>query len=162
LLTLLETQTQPQLTQHGVVEVTGGKGSAESVVIEDQVHVVFQGTCKSTDLNGLNLSDGMPDLQQEIKGQVQRVESGIGVNGYVTDKYELTSENMVADDEFISGFVYVARKGGFITLFEVQGRTKIGYQGLDPNQLTGTTTAYNYIPVEDGSFNITVPAVCNK
>jgi hypothetical protein len=162
LLMLVERQTQPQPTQHGVVKVTGGEGSAESVVIGDQVYIVFQGICNSTDLNGQKISDGMPDLRQEVKGQAQRVESGINVNGYVTDKYELTSENMVAEDELISAFVYVARDGGFITLFEVQGRTKTNYQGLDPNQLTDITTTYNYIPVEDGSFEVAIPAECNN
>jgi hypothetical protein len=159
---LFETQTLPQRTQHGVVEVKGGEGSAESIVIGDQVYVVFLGKCNSTILKGQNLLDDMPDLQQEIKGQAKRVESGIDVNGYVTDKYKLTGENIVADDELISSFVYVARKGGFITLFELEGRTKTGYQGLDPKQFTNISLEYNNIPVEDGSLDIAVPAECAK
>ena len=76
----------------------------------------------------------------------------------------------LADDELISAFVYVARSGGFITLFELQGRAKIDFQGLglipyqlaDPNQLADFTRADNYIPVEDGSLNIAIPAGCGN
>lgn len=158
-----ETQTLPQKTQRFLVVVTGGEGSAESVMIGDQGYSVFQETCfpfSASSTEGQNASEGMPNLQDEITGQAQRVESGIDVNGFVTDKYELTSQNMVADDELISAFVYIARDGGFITLFELQGRTKTDYQGLDSSQFTDIITAYNYIPVEDGSLIITIPAVC--
>ena len=122
-----ETQTLPQKSQRFLVVVTGGKGSAETVVIGDQVYTVFQEACYPSPLSSVDeksLSEGMPKLQKEITGQAQRVESGIDVNGFVTDKYELTSENMVADDELIDAFVYVTRDGGFITRFEVQGRSK--------------------------------------
>ena len=165
LLMTEETQTLPQKSQRFLVEVIGGEGSAETVVIGDQSYTVFQETCSPfplSSINGQSLSAGMPDLQKEIIGQAQRVESGIEVNGFVTDKYELTSENMVADDELISAFVYVARDGGFITLFEAQGRTKTKYQGLDPDQFADVTSTYNYIPVEDGSLDIAIPAVCAK
>ena len=168
LLMTEETQTLPQKSQHFLVVVTGGEGSAESVVIGDQVYSVFHGTCfplPASSMDGQNLSKGMPNLQDEITGQAQRVESGIDVNGFVTDKYELTDKNMknmVAGDELISAFVYVTRDSGFITRFELQGRSKTDYQGLDPNQYTNFANVYNYIPVEDGSLDIVVPAVCVK
>jgi hypothetical protein len=158
-----ETQTLPQNTQRFLVVVTGGKGSAETVMIGDQGYSVFQEACfpfSASSAEGKNASEGMPNLQGEITGQAQRVESGIDVNGFVTDKYELTSQNMVADDELISAFVYVARTNGFITLFELQGRTKTDYQGLDSSQFTDIITAYNYFPVEDGSLIIAIPAIC--
>lgn len=169
LLMTEETQTLPQKSQRFLVVVTGGKGSAETVVIGDQGYLVFQETCSlfpaSQNLSGQNLSEGMPNLQKQITGQAQRVESGIDINGFLTDKYELTSENMVnmvADDELISAFLYVTRDGGFITHFELQERSKTDYQGLDPNQFTNIATVYNYIPVEDGSLDIAIPAVCAK
>lgn len=165
LLMAEETQTLPQKSQHFLVVATGGEGSAETVVIGDQVYTVFQEACYPSTLSstdGQSLSEGMPKLQKEITGQAQRVESGIDVNGFVTDKYELTSENMVADDELKSAFVYVTRDNGFITRFELQGRIKTDYQGFDPNQFTDITTAYNYIPLEDGSLDIAIPAVCVK
>ena len=69
---------------------------------------------------------------------------------------------MIADDELIGAFVYVTRDSGFITRFELQGQSKTDYQGLDPNQFTNVTSVYNYIPVEDGSLDIAIPAECNK
>lgn len=165
LLMTEETQTLPQKSQRFLVVVTGGEGSAETVVIGDQVYTVFQGACYPSPLSSVDeqsLSEGMPKLQDGITGHAQRVESGIDVNGFVTDKYALTSENMNADDELMGAFVYVVRDGGFITLFEMQGRSKTDYQGLDPNQFTDITTAYDYIPVEDGSLDIAIPVECNN
>ena len=165
----METQTQPQPAQRLVLD--NGAGSSETIAIGDQVYMNFptMGGCNAfPDAGQQDLSGHMPNLQEEITGQAQRVESGIEVNGFVTDKYELSSENLVTDDELISAFVYVARNGGFITLFELQGRAKIDFQGLglspyqlaDPNQLADFTRADNYISVEDGSLSIAIPASC--
>ena len=157
------TQTIPQKTQRFLVDVNGGKGSAETVMIGDQGYSVFLGTCSlfsASSSEEQNASEGMPNLQNMVTGQAKRVETGIEVNGTITDKYELTKENMIGNDELVSAFVYVARNGGFITLFEAQSRTKTDYQGLDSNQFTDLTFTFNYIPVEDGSLIITIPAAC--
>ena len=157
------TQSLPQKTQHFVVVVTGGEGSAETVIIGDLGYSVFQGICypfSASSKDGQAASEGMPKLQKEITGQARRVITGIEVNGFIVDKYELTNENMVAQDELISAFVYVARNGGFITLFELQGRSKTDYQGLDPNQPTDVSATYNYIPMKDGSLEIAIPSSC--
>lgn len=165
LLMTEETQTLPQKSQRFLVEVIGGEGSTETVVIGDQGYSVFQGTCFPFPVSGADdqsLSEGMPKLQDEITGQAKLVESGVEINGFVTDKYELTAENMVSDDELTSAFVYVASDGGFITRFEMQAKTKTDYQGLDTNQPTEIAVTYNYIPVQDGSFEIVVPAGCGS
>ena len=76
------------------------------------------------------------NFRNMITGQATRVESGIEVNGFVTDKYELSGENLVEDgDESASAFVYVARDGGFITLFEAQGQISRLSLGLIPINL---------------------------
>jgi len=166
----LEVQTQPQPASRLVLGSEGPEKS-ETTAIDDGVFMVIFGECAAfPDAGPQDQSAFMPDLQEEITGQAPRVESGIDVNGFVTDKYELTSENLVTDDELISAFVYVARSGGFITLFELQGRAKIDFQGLgldpsqvaDPDQLADFTRADNYIPLEDGSLNIAIPASCNQ
>ncbi|KAF0106539.1 MAG: hypothetical protein FD147_2505 [Chloroflexi bacterium] len=160
-----ETQTLPQSTHRFLVVVTGGEGSAETVLIDDEGYSVFQGTCypfPASSAEGQSASEGMPKLQEELIGQARLAVSGVEVNGFIADKYELTSENMVENDELISAFVYVARAGGFITLFEAQGRTKTDYQGLDSNLFTDVSTAHNYIPVEDGSLDITIPSGCGN
>ena len=159
------TQTLPQKAQRFLVVVTGGEGSAETVIIGDQGYSVFLGTCSlfsASSSEGQNASEGMPNLQEMITGQAQRLDTGIEVNGFITDKYELTSKNMNEQDELVSAFVYVARDGGFITLFEAQVRTKTDYQGFDSNQFTDLSIAHNYIPVEDGSLEIAIPAVCTN
>ena len=165
----METQTQPQPAQRLVLD--NGAGSSETIAIGDQVYMVAYGQCTALPGAGKqDLSAFMPKLQKEITGQASRAESGIEVNGYVTDKYELSGKNLVTDDDLINAFVYVARSGGFITLFELQGRAKIDFQGLglipyqlaDPNQLADFTRADNYIPTEDGSLKIAIPAGCGN
>jgi hypothetical protein len=166
-LMALEVQTQPQPAQRLVLDY--GTGSSETTAIDDGVFMVISGECSAfPDAGPQDQSAFMPNLQQAITGQAPRVESGIEVNGFVTDKYELSSENLVTDDELISAFVYVARSSGFITLFELQGRTKTDLltmtdlQWLDPNQMADFTRTDNYIPMEDGSLNIAIPASCEN
>ena len=163
----LEVQTQPQPAQRLVLDY--GTGSSETTAIDDGVFMVISGECSAfPDAGSQDQSAFMPDLQEEITGQAPRVESGIDVNGFVTDKYELSSENLVTGDELISAFVYVARSSGFITLFELQGRTKTDLltktdlQWLDPDQMADFIRTDNYIPVEDGSLNIAIPASCEN
>ena len=163
----LEVQTQPQPAQRLILDY--GTGSSETTAIDDQVFMVISGGCSAfPDAGPQDQSAFMPDLQEEITGQAPRVESGIDINGFVTDKYELSSENLVTDDELTSAFVYVARSSGFITLFELQGRTKTDFltktdlQWLDPDQMADFTRKDNYIPIEDGSLNIAIPASCNQ
>lgn len=168
-----EVQTQPQITQRFFFG--GGDEYSDTVIIGDQMTIaqmfsvsggtpeLFCNTSLASSMQGPSMLESMFKLQDMITGQAPRVESGIEVNGYVTDKYELSSENFVeVPGELVSAFVYVARDGGFITLFELQGRSKTDYQGLDPNQFTDVTSAYNFIPVEDGSLDIAIPAECNN
>jgi hypothetical protein len=166
-----EIQTQPQITQRFLSLSEGGgsgAGPAETVVIGDQLYTVLTGvpgcnTFLASSMQGPSMLESMYKLQEWITGQAPRVESGIEVNGYVTDKYELSREDLVdVAGELVSAFVYVARDGGFITLYETQHREKTKYLGFDPNQFTDVTSAYNFILVEDGSLDIAIPAVCAK
>lgn len=165
----IESQTQPKPAQRLVLD--NGAAASETSSIGDQVYMVVYGQCTALpDAGQLDFSAFMPEIQKELTGQATRVESGIEINGFVTDKYELTGENLVTDDELTSAFVYVARNGGFITLFELQGRAKIDFKGLgitpyqlaDPNQLADFSRADNYIPVEDGSLDIAIPVGCGN
>jgi hypothetical protein len=179
---LTEIQTQPQTTQRylfsleGYVDSAGATGSvnilsSDTVIIDDQMTsaqmVSVNGgtpelschTSLASSMQGPGMLESVPQIQKSITGQASRVESGIEVNGFVTDKYELSSANSV---EGGSAFVYVARDGGLITLFETQSRAKIKKYGFDPNQFTDISITYNYIPVEDGSLDIAIPAECNK
>jgi hypothetical protein len=182
---LTEVQTQPQTTQRflssleGYMDSAGSTGSvnilsSDTVIIDDQMTSaqmvsvnggtpkLFCNTGLASEVQGPSLLESMPVIQEWITGQAPRVESGIEVNGFVTDKYELSSENFVGDAKPISAFVYVARDGGFITLFELQSQGNEKRYGFDPNQFTEVSIAYNFIPVEDGSLNIAIPAECDK
>jgi hypothetical protein len=146
----------------------------ETVIIGDQMYIVAIAsvgagtpelrcnTSLASDMQGPGLLESQPKIQEFLTGQATRVESGVDVNGYVTDKYELSSENMVGGEGFVSAFVYVARDGDFITSIEIQSRTKQKRYGFDPNQFTDITTTFNYILVEDGSLEIAVPAACGN
>ncbi len=166
-----EIQTKPQITQRFLSLLEGGGSgpeSVETVIIGDQLYTVLTGvpgcnTFLASSMQGPSMLESMYKLQEWITGQALRVESGIEVNGYVTDKYELSRENLVdVAGELVSAFVYVARDGGFITLYETQHREKTTYLGFDSNQFTDVTSAYNFILVEDGSLDIAIPAVCAK
>jgi hypothetical protein len=180
-----EIQTQPQITQRflssleGYVDNPGTTGSvnilsSDTVIIGDQMTsaqmVSVNGetpklvcnTGLASEVQGPSLLESMPKIQEWITGQAPRVESGIELNGFVTDKYELSSENMGGGDGLVSAFVYVARDGGFITRFEVQSQGNETRFGFDPSQLTDITTTFNFFPVEDGSLDIVIPAECDK
>jgi hypothetical protein len=171
LLGSTQIQTQPQITQRFSSLTEGGAGgdsTAETVIVGDQLYTVLTGVpgCKTflaSSMQGPSMLESMFQLQKWITGQAQRVESGVEVNGYVTDKYELTGKNFVdVSGELGSAFVYVARDGGFITRYESQHREQTKYLGFDPEQFTDVTSAYNYVLVEDGSLDIAIPAECNQ
>jgi len=184
-IVLSEVQTQPQIAQRflfsleGYMAPAGTTGSvniisSDTVIIGDQMTSaqmvsvnggtakLFCNTAPTSSMQGPSMLESIFKLQVLITGQAPHVESGIEVNGYVTDKYELSNENFVGDTNPTSAFVYVARDGGFITLFEMKGQQNEKRYGFDPNQLTDVSLAYNYTVVEDGSLDIAVPAECNK
>ncbi len=180
-----EVQTLPQTMQRfqfslkGYMDSAGSTGSinilsSDTVIIGDQMTsaqmvsvnggtpTLHCNTGLASDMQGPSLLESLPKIQELITGQARRVESGIEINGFVTDKYELSGENFVGNDKPVSAFVYVAREGGFITLFELQYRVNEKRYGFDPSQFTDISLAYNFIPVEDGSLSIAIPAECNQ
>jgi hypothetical protein len=180
---LVEVQSQPQITQHFLVGDLDSPEWSDTVIIGDQMTSaqmfsvngappqLFCNTSLTSEINGPSMLvytlETIAKFKEGLTGQATRVESGIEVNGFVTDKYELSGENFVngsgeGSGERSGAFVYVARDGGFITLYEEQARDKIDFFGFDPNQFADVSIAYNFIPVEDGSLNIVIPAACNK
>jgi hypothetical protein len=190
--TSVEVQTLPQINQHiffegdtlgpepsnkaGSINILSSDTviigdemtSAQMVSVNGEAPKLSCHTAPTSSVQGPGLLEStlqfMPNVQQMVTGQALRVESGVEVNGYITDKYQLSIENFVqADGELISAFVYVARDGGFITRFEDQAQNKMDFFGrFDPNQMASLATTTNYFLVEDGSLNISVPSVCLK
>lgn len=99
--------------------------------------------------------------------QASRVETGVQMNGFTTDGYELTPDNIDSSHEeldtqftFTQGMLYVARDGGFITRMLLEGQTYMtDYEGFDPNVETPAKFTFNFIPAE-GTLDITPPAGC--
>ena len=114
---LVEVQTQPQTTQRflssleGYMDSPGTKGSinilsSDTVIIGDQMTSaqmvsaeggtpkLFCNTTLVSEIQGPGMLESMFKLQDMITGQATRVESGIEVNGYVTDKYSLSGDNL--------------------------------------------------------------------
>jgi hypothetical protein len=180
-----EVQTLPQVTQRftfaleGYVDSPGSSGtfnilSSDTVIIGDQMTSaqmvsvnaaapeLFCNTGLASEMQGPSLSESTHKIQEGLTGQAPRVESGIQVNGFVTDKYELSGDNLHAGDELVSANVYVAREGGYITRFELYSRGNEGRYGFDSGRLTDISFIYNYVLVEDGSLTIAIPAECDE
>jgi hypothetical protein len=188
--TLLEVQTQPQIMQHVLYEgdlMAGSSDAPGSISIPKSDTVILGDQMTSAQMVGIGGAaptmmcntgsasmmqgpgllqttlDSMPVLQTMLVGQARGVEGGVEVNGFVTDKYELSAENFrEGGDDMVSAFIYVARDGGFITRYEEQLQTKMATFGFDPNQVTDGTITADYFLVEDGSLDIAIPAECNK
>ena len=117
-----EVQTQPQIAQRFFAG--GGDEYSDTVILGDQMTSaqmfsvngaapqLFCNTSLASEMQGPSMLESMFKLQDLITGQAPRVESGIEVNGFVTDKYELSGENLVGDAKPTSAFAYVARDGG--------------------------------------------------
>jgi hypothetical protein len=179
-----EVQTLPQVMQRfvsaleGYVDPPGSSGSvnilsSDTVIIGDQMTSaqmvsvngaapkLFCNTGLASEVQGPSLLESTPRIQEWLTGQAPRVESGMEVNGFVSDKYELSGDTLQGGDGLVSASVYVARDGGFITRYELHFQGKEGRFGFDSSQLTDTSLTYNYYLVEDGSLEIAIPAECN-
>jgi hypothetical protein len=103
----------------------------------------------------------------EFEGNAQKIESNVIINGYQTDKYLLTIENIPEDSfesnemvELYESFVYVTQGDEFIVQVELNW--------LGTNEaLTGSTTllgnnaaVYSFLPLS-GPVDISPPAECN-
>lgn len=106
-------------------------------------------------------------VEDNFINEASRVETGVEINGFMTDRYEITEANIdPADENFDSDFtllegsLYVAREGGFVTRRYFKGITAAAFSDqFDPNAETQVTFTFNYIPIE-GALGITPPDGC--
>jgi hypothetical protein len=180
-----EVQTRPQVTQRftfaleGYVDSPGSTGTfniltSDTVIIGDQMTSaqmvsvngaapeLFCNTGLASEVQGPSLQESTHKIQEWLTGQAPRVESGIQVNGFVSDKYELSADNLQGGDGLVSAYVDVAREGGYITRFELHSQGNEGRYGFDSGRLTDISIIYNYVLVEDGSLGIAIPAECDE
>ena len=164
----VESQLDPKAQR---ISMTGEDAmeSIEFVVLGDQAMSVFPGIGCSvfpvSTMQDQSPEESIPDVNGLLTGQAKRVESGVNIEGVVTDRYELTSENMADPDNSESpkindGSVYVAQDGGYIVRIEMNGTVNTEENGFDPNTEAQVSLNYTFIPVEDGSLNIVPPAEC--
>jgi len=137
--------------------------SIEMIVLDDQAMSVFPGAGCSIfpmeSMQGQAPEDSVPDIGEFYKGQAERVETDVDIEGITTDRYELKPENinnLGGDDvsELTDGSVYVAQDDGYLVRIEMMGTIMTAENEFDPNTETQFTMSYTYIPVEDGSLNI--------
>jgi hypothetical protein len=108
-------------------------------------------------------------LSSELTGHVKRVETGVTINGILTDKYELRQDNFTKTDivlEFISGDLYRARDGGYLVQLDYVVKFKpqslVINMGEDFSDTDPSTVTFHfdrtYSP--DGTLSPKVPDVC--
>jgi hypothetical protein len=130
-------------------------------------------TCKSSaDPKGeIHVFDGTPQniLTNELTGHVKLIETGVTINGIITDRYQLRRDNFIALDtlvEFISGSLYRARDGGYLIQLDYVVKIKPQSWAINMSDDYSTTepsqVAYHfdrtYAP--DGTLSPKVPKVC--
>ena len=164
-----EAQKEPK-AQHISMAGDTPDESMEFVTIGDQSMSVFPGvgcTVFPTDsMEGPGAEEflAIPDFSKSFKGQAQRAETGVDIEGTLTDRYTITAENMNdSEDEFTNitnGNVYVSQDGGYIVRVELTGTVKTATLDFDPNTDVQLDLNYTLIPVTDGSINIVPPSEC--
>lgn len=103
-----------------------------------------------------------------LKGRVKQVESGVTINGVLTDRYELTLAQVGVDAtlELKSGSLYRARQGGYLVQIEYTVLIKPQSYGMNigskysddkPAWITFHDD-YTYYP--NGAMQVKVPAGC--
>jgi len=131
------------------------------------------GTCTiGIDPNvGKHVPDHTPSniLLKEPSGYVKLIESGITINGVITDRYELTGDNFTKSgtiNEFDTGSLYRARDGGYLVHMEYRAKVNpqssfinVGdqYSTTEPSTLT-VRFDRTYSP--DGTLSVKVPEIC--
>jgi len=108
-------------------------------------------------------------LKSYITGSAKKVESGVKVNGVLTDKYELKLENSPFADsleKMESSELYRAQNGGYLVKLVIsqtwsaekwQGASTYGFAGGQPIKIKNVVD-FTYYPT--GKLNVIVPAVC--
>lgn len=164
----IENQTQPKAQR---ISMAGGDAmeSIEFVVLGDQAMSVFPGVgCSvfpASSMQDQGPEESIPEMNGLLTGQAKRVETGVNIEGVVTDRYELTSENMIDPNssetpKVTDGSVYVAQDGGYIAKIKMNGTVNTAENGFDPNTEAQVNLNYTFFPIEDGSLVISPPAEC--
>jgi hypothetical protein len=108
-------------------------------------------------------------LTYSLTGHVKRVETGVTVNGVITDRYEIRPDSFVASDAVVevkSGSLYRAREGGYIVqldyVVKINPQSWASNMGDEYSTTQQAQVTYHfdrtYVPV--GTLTAKVPGVC--
>jgi hypothetical protein len=149
------------------------KKSSEFSILNGQVYKNAGSACSvfadtvAADHKTTNWPDSF--LKSYIDGKARRVETGVKVNGVLTDKYELKLENSPFADSLTdlqAGELYRAQKGGYLVRLSMtqtwkadkwQGSATYGFAAGQP-VIVKNTVDFTYYP--SGKLNVIVPGVC--
>jgi hypothetical protein len=168
-------QNSPEWTSYSLIkQITNGTviAQVEAGIVKGVAYSGSQ-TCESSpdpkvENHGL---DNTPDniLTNVLTGHVKRIETSVTINGVITDRYELRSDNFIASDtvvELKSGSLYRARDGGYLVHLEYVVVVKPqswtitmsdDYSTTEPSQVT---YLYDRTYAPDGTLTVKVPEVC--
>jgi hypothetical protein len=119
---LMQQSTPEWLSYNLVKKITNNKvvAQSESGIAKGTFYTGYTSCQSSADpTDGEHGLDNTPEniLTYRLIGHVQRVETGVTINGVITDRYEIRPDSFVASDAVVevkSGSLYRARDGGYM------------------------------------------------
>ncbi len=166
-------QTLPEEASHIIIGSQTGdiEETVESAIIGEQAYTYFaEAGCFSFPVEDMqsSLADEFPEFDTLLINEATLAESGVTINGIVTDRYTLTAGNLNPEDEsaspdieLVEGSVYLAQDGGYITRFHLEGATTNAsdFGDFAPETEVQVTLTYDFIPTAE-ALNIAPPAGC--
>ena len=153
---LVAQRTAPEEADRSVLYGEDPSDTLEYVKLGDLIFSVYQGQCSVLSADSqqqeFNPREQMFNMNELFTGQASRTETGIIIDGIVTDRYELTQENLPPEGDGVptlgTGNFYVASETGTVIKIEVTGTTRTSQYGLDPNQDADVNMTYKLDPSE--------------
>lgn len=148
--------------------VMGGLGFIEAADIEgtNYIFIPSVGCVVSSNPDQDNPYDALADTGGFLKGEAPRVESGVLINGVLTDRYEITMDNIDTLDgagsdvtSLEEGSLYISQADGSLIRLLMRGR---GTSALLTNDTTAEGDIHyqmDFTPTAD-VFNIQPPDDC--
>jgi len=168
--TLIEERTMPDEAQRYLIYGEDMSDALVYVKVNGQIFSVFPGAGCSvlpadSQQDDFNPREDMIDFTEVMTGSAERAQTGVVVEGIVTDRYTLTQENVPSIPDldsfsFKEGSVYLSRAHHKIVKMEITGTLRTSQYDLDANQDASFTFNYQFIPYEDGSLAIQPPVEC--
>ena len=154
---IVEQRTAPEEAIRSVLAGGDPADTIEYIKLGDLIFNVYGGKCAvfsaDSQQQEFDPSEQMFNMQEFFMGQATRAETGVVVEGIVTDRYALTQENLSPQGDGVptlqSGDVYVSSETGNVIKIEVIGTTRTDQYGMDSNQDTAVNMSYIFNPSED-------------